>query len=151
MREGSIRANSTWLTVVPTQPCSTICSIFESAGSWFVAKASSWVFFCMSSMATSMGTRMIWKTKDNRMTESYTVCCVFVHVLHWYGNYPHLLLVDNIDTCLDVRKSMRCRQDGFAFVLLVQVTVGSAVKREGSTVHEGTQVVVLVKVGDSFL
>lgn len=46
---------------------------------------------------------------------------------------------------------MRRRQDGFAFVLLMQVTVGSAVKREGSTVHEGPQVVVLVEVSDSFL
>lgn len=55
----------TWLTVVPTQPCSTICSILESAGSWFVAKANSCVFFCMSSMATSMGTRMIWRRKHN--------------------------------------------------------------------------------------
>ena len=53
--------HSTWLTVVPTEPCSTICSILASAGSWWVAKASSWVFFCMSSIATSMGTRMIWR------------------------------------------------------------------------------------------
>lgn len=50
---------------MPTQPCSTICSILESAGSWLVAKANSWVFFCMSSMATSMGTRMIWGRKHN--------------------------------------------------------------------------------------
>ena len=59
--------------------------------------------------------------------------------------------MDNIDACLDVRESMRRREDGFAFVLLIQVAVGSAVQSEGSTVHEGTQVVVLVKVGDSFL
>lgn len=59
--------------------------------------------------------------------------------------------MDNIDACLDVREGMRCCKDGFAFVLLVQVAVGSAVQSEGSTVHEGAQVVVLVKVGDSFL
>lgn len=63
----------------------------------------------------------------------------------------HLLFVDNIDPCLDVREGMRCCEDGFAFILLVEVAVGSAVQSEGSTVHEGTQVVVLVKVGDSFL
>lgn len=63
----------------------------------------------------------------------------------------HLLLVDNIDPCLDVREGVRRCQDGFAFVLLVQVAVSAAVQSEGSAVHEGTQVVVLVKVGDSFL
>lgn len=63
----------------------------------------------------------------------------------------HLLLVNNIDACLDVGEGMRCCKNGFAFVLLVQVAVCSAVQSEGSTVHEGAQVVVLVKVGDSFL
>lgn len=63
----------------------------------------------------------------------------------------HLLLVHNVDASLDVREGMRRRQSGFALVLIVQVTVGSAVQGEGRTVHEGTQVVVLVKVGDSFL
>lgn len=45
----------TWFTVGPTEPCSTICSILASGGSCSVAKASSRVFFCMSSMATSTG------------------------------------------------------------------------------------------------
>lgn len=59
--------------------------------------------------------------------------------------------MENIDACLDVREGMRGCQDGFAFVLLIQVTVGSAIQSEGSTVHEGTQIVVLIKVRDSFL
>lgn len=63
----------------------------------------------------------------------------------------HLFLVDDVDARLDVREGVRRRQDAFAFVLFVQVAVGSAVQCEGSTVHEGTQVVVLVKVGDSLL
>lgn len=62
-----------------------------------------------------------------------------------------LLLVDDVDPRLDVRESVRRREDGFAFVLLVQLAVGSPVQSEGSTVHEVTQVVVLVKIGDSFL
>lgn len=62
-----------------------------------------------------------------------------------------LLLVDHVDPCLDVRESVRRREDGFALVLLVQLAVGSPVQSEGSTVHEVTQVVVLVKIGDSFL
>lgn len=41
-----------WLTVVPRQPCSTICSIFGSGGSLDVAVLSSSVFFLISSMAT---------------------------------------------------------------------------------------------------
>lgn len=63
----------------------------------------------------------------------------------------HLLFVDDVDARLDVGEGVRRCQDGFAFVLLVQVAVGSAVQCKGSTVHEGSQVVVLVKVGDSFL
>lgn len=59
--------------------------------------------------------------------------------------------MDDIDACLDVREGVRCCEDAFAFVLLAQVAVGSAVQSEGGTVHKGTQVVVLVKVGDSFL
>lgn len=59
--------------------------------------------------------------------------------------------MDHVDARLDVREGMRCREDGFAFILLVQVAMGSAVQSEGSAVHEGTQVVVLVEVGDSFL
>lgn len=62
-----------------------------------------------------------------------------------------LLFVDNVDACLDVREGMRCSKNGFAFVLLVQVAVSSAVQCERSAVHEGAQVVVLVKVGDPFL
>ena len=34
-----------WLTVVPMQPCKTICKIFGSGGSCFVAASSSWIFF----------------------------------------------------------------------------------------------------------
>lgn len=63
----------------------------------------------------------------------------------------HLLLVDNVDASLYVGEGMRCCQDGFAFVLLMQVAVGAAIQGEGSAVHESTQVVVLVEVGDPLL
>lgn len=59
--------------------------------------------------------------------------------------------MDDVDACLDVREGVRCCQNGFAFVLLVQVPVGSAIQSEGGTIHEGAQIVVLVEVGDSFL
>lgn len=71
------------------------------------------------------------------------------HLLHFPADI-YLLLVDDVDACLYVREGMRRCQDRFAFVLLMQVTVCPAVQSEGSTVHEGSQVVVLVKVGDSF-
>lgn len=54
------RCSFTWLTVAPTEPCSSICSILASGCSRCVAIASSLVFFCMSSMATSMGVRSNW-------------------------------------------------------------------------------------------
>lgn len=50
-----------WLTVVPIQPCRTICKILGSAGSWFMAASSSAIFFWTSSMATSMGVKTIYK------------------------------------------------------------------------------------------
>lgn len=59
--------------------------------------------------------------------------------------------MDNVDARLDVRERVRRRQDGFALVLLVEVAVRAAVQSEGGAVHEGAQVVVLVKVGDSLL
>lgn len=59
--------------------------------------------------------------------------------------------MNNIDACLDVREGVGRGEDGFAFVLLDQVAMRSAVQREGRAVHEGTQVVVLVKIGDPFL
>lgn len=59
--------------------------------------------------------------------------------------------MNDIDTCLDVGEGVRRCEDGFAFVLLVQIAVCSAVQREGSAVHEGAQVVVLVEVSDSLL
>lgn len=52
---------------------------------------------------------------------------------------------------LDVRERVRCCEDCFAFVLLVQLAMRSPIQSEGSTVHEVTQVVVLVKIGNSFL
>lgn len=48
-----------WLTVVPIHPCKTIWRILGSAGSWMVDAASSFVFFWMSSIATSIGSRTI--------------------------------------------------------------------------------------------
>lgn len=59
--------------------------------------------------------------------------------------------MSDVDACLDVRERMRRRQDGFALVLLMQVSVGTAVQCKGRAVHESAQVVVLVKVSDSFL
>lgn len=59
--------------------------------------------------------------------------------------------MNDVDPCLDVRESVRCCEDCFAFVLLVQLAMCSPIQGEGSTVHEVTQVVVLVKIGDSFL
>lgn len=46
---------------------------------------------------------------------------------------------------------MRRCEDSFTFVLLVQLAMCSPIQSEGSTVHEVTQVVVLVKISDSFL
>jgi len=53
--DNSVQRSFTWLTVVPMQPCSTICSILGCGGSCLRATASSFVFFCMSSIATSIG------------------------------------------------------------------------------------------------
>lgn len=58
--------------------------------------------------------------------------------------------MDDVDAGLYVGEGVRRGQDGFTFVLLVQVSVSPAVQREGSAVHEGAQVVVLIEVGDSF-
>lgn len=63
----------------------------------------------------------------------------------------YLLLVDDVDSCLYIGEGVRRRQDGFALVLLVQVAVCPAIQGEGSAVHEGAKVVVLVKIGDPFL
>ena len=63
----------------------------------------------------------------------------------------HLFFVDDVDACLDVWEGVGGGEDGLALVLLVQVTVGAAVQSEGCAVHEGAQVVVLVKVGDPLL
>lgn len=56
----------TWLTVAPTEPCSSICNILASGCSRCVATASSLVFFCMSSMATSIGVRSNYKRNIKR-------------------------------------------------------------------------------------
>lgn len=58
----------TWFTVVPTDPWRTIWSILGSAGSWCVANANSCVFFCMSSIATSIGVKIIWVEHDNQVS-----------------------------------------------------------------------------------
>lgn len=59
--------------------------------------------------------------------------------------------MNDVDARLDVREGVRRGEDGFPFVLLDQVAVRSAVQRERRAVHEGAQVVVLVKVGDPLL
>lgn len=56
-------AGHAWFTVGPTEPWSTICSILASGGSCSVAKASSRVFFCMSSMATSTGVNTVCRVR----------------------------------------------------------------------------------------
>lgn len=63
----------------------------------------------------------------------------------------HLLLVDDVDACLDVREGVRCGQDGLAFELFMQVAVSASVQSERCAVHKTSQVVVLVKVGDAVL
>lgn len=57
-------AGGTWLTVAPTEPCRSIWSILASGCSLCVATANSLVFFCMSSMATSMGVRSNWRWEE---------------------------------------------------------------------------------------
>ncbi len=59
--------------------------------------------------------------------------------------------MDDVDAGLDVGEGVGGGEDGLAFVLLVQVTVGPAVQRERRTVHERAQVIVLVKVRDALL
>lgn len=63
-RKVSAISKGPWLTCVPIQPWRTIWRILGSAGSWLMAAASSNVFFWMSSIATSIGSRMI----DSRAT-----------------------------------------------------------------------------------
>lgn len=63
----------------------------------------------------------------------------------------HLLFVDDVDACLDVRESVRGSEYGLAFELFVQVPVGPPVQSEGGAVDETSQVVVLVKVSDAVL
>lgn len=63
----------------------------------------------------------------------------------------HLLLVDDVDACLDVREGVGGGEDGLALVLLVQVPVRPPVQREGGAVDETPQVVVLVEVSDAVL
>ncbi len=58
-KKASAISSGPWLTVVPTQPCRTICKIFESTGSWCVAFFSSSIFFWRSSIATSTGCNII--------------------------------------------------------------------------------------------
>lgn len=74
-----------------------------------------------------------------------------IHLKNPRSSRTDLLLVDDVDPRLDVRERVRCCEDGFAFVLLVQLAVRPPVQSERSTVHEVAQVVVLVKIGDSFL
>lgn len=61
----------------------------------------------------------------------------------------HLLFVDDVDPCLNVRKGVRRGEDGFAFELLVQVPVGAPVQGERGAVDEAPQVIVLIEVGDA--
>lgn len=42
---------------------------------------------------------------------------------------------------------MWCREDGLPLELFMQLTMSSAIQREGCTVHESPQVVVFVKIG----
>ena len=73
--DNSVQRSFTWLTVVPMQPCSTICSILGCGGSCLRATASSFVFFCMSSIATSIGVSTTYRVKAitmNRMQSMWT-------------------------------------------------------------------------------
>lgn len=59
--------------------------------------------------------------------------------------------MDDVDACLDVRKSVGGGEDGLPFVLFVQIPVRPPVQSERGAVDEATQVVVLVKVSDAVL
>lgn len=59
--------------------------------------------------------------------------------------------MDDINAGLDVGEGVGGSEDGLAFVLLMQVTVGPTVQRKRCTVHERAQVIVLVKVCDALL
>lgn len=59
--------------------------------------------------------------------------------------------MDDVDARLDVREGVRGGEDGFAFVLLVQIAVCSSIQREGGAVDETPQIVVLVEVSYAVL
>lgn len=59
--------------------------------------------------------------------------------------------MDDVYAGFDVGEGMAGGENGFALVLLMQVSMRSAVQRERSTVHKAPQVVVFVKVCDAVL
>lgn len=65
--------------------------------------------------------------------------------------FSHLLFVDDVDACLDVRESVGGGEDGLPLELFVQVPVRPPVQSEWGAVDEAPQVVVLVKVSDAVL
>ena len=73
MSSSCLHGNFTWLTVVPKQPCMTICNIFVSGGSCLRALCSSLVFFMMSSMATSIGDRITCRTKVGSLNHTHNL------------------------------------------------------------------------------
>lgn len=65
----------------PIHPCRTICSIFVSGGSCCIECANSAVFFCISSMATSIGVRTICTQEIIKFTNSFGNA-IFIF---WFG------------------------------------------------------------------
>lgn len=68
-----------------------------------------------------------------------------------YKLFTHLLFVDDVDACLDVRECVGGSEDGLAFELFVQVPMGPPIQSERGAVDETPQVVVLVEVSDAVL
>lgn len=131
----------TWLTVAPTEPCSSICNILASGCSLCVATASSLVFFCMSSMATSIGVRSNW-TRKIKIQDLDKEKLNRTHLI--FGT--DLLFLDDVDASLDVREGVHGGEDGLPLVLLVELAARPPAFGEGRGVHEAPQVEVLLEV-----
>ena len=130
----------TWLTVVPMQPCSTICNILGSSGSMVSAAVSSRSFFCTSSMATSIGERIFCKKKKKNI--NVTLSCPFlewIYFEHKVGRYKttwqpvyefvvieyatYLFYLNDSDPGFYIGKSLTCCEYCFPFMLFRQLPV----------------------------
>lgn len=65
------------------------------------------------------------------------------------GRCHYLLLLNDIDPCLDVGEGMHGGQDGFPLVLLIEFPPRPPTFCEWRSVHEAAKVEVLLKVGEA--